>query len=569
VSSPPPATGRRWLRWLFVVLLAGLAVVGYNLWRIQVVLESAPEGATVRVDGQVLGLTPIKLGLAPGQHRIELVHSHFRPEVITLQVARGDRVRRMITLRTGTGRLSLLSNPRGAWVELDGVRQEGVTPMEVEVPTGPVVVRMGLTERRPVTKSVIVLADRTLEVNLSLNMDPHGSVTVSVSPADAQVRFPELDVDYRPGVRIPIGEQLIEVSRPGYDTQMIRFDVRYGENFTSVTLRRDYGVLEVRTRPANTDVRVSYESEPGRRTTEPYKSGMRLPVGPVEVTARSIGYRTAYRAVTMDRRGVSLELTLAPMKVRSGETFRDALKDGGEGPLMVVVPPGRFVMGEPGGSAVVTPATVRTLSQPFAVSVNEVSVAEYGRFAQATGVPMDKRLTAPEEPVRYVTWAEAVAYADWLSAQTGQKYRLPTEAEWEYVARAGTDTAYGFGDDPDRLCQFANLADQSARHAYRDWSVAACDDGFAKVAPVGSYPANPFGIHDLLGNVSEWVLECGMPSYAGAPEDGSLVNRGHGCDTHGIRGGAWDSQPEALRVTSRGLSRGSGDDRGIRLVKEL
>jgi formylglycine-generating enzyme required for sulfatase activity len=420
-----------------------------------------------------------------------------------------------------------------------------------------------------VTKSVIVLADQTLDVNLSLNMDPHGSVTVSVSPADAKVRFPELDVDYRPGVRIPIGEQLIEVSRPGYDTQAIRFNVRYGENFTSVTLRRDYGTLQVQTTPPNADVRVSYESEPGRRTTVPYESGMRLPVGPLEVTARSIGHRTAYRKVTMARSGLSLNLSLSKMSVRPGETFRDALEVGGEGPLMVVVPPGRFVMGEPGGSASVTPATVRTLSQPFAVSVNEVSVAEYRRFAEATGAPMDKRLTAPDEPVRYVTWAQAVAYADWLSTQTDQKYRLPTEAEWEYVARAGTDTAYWFGDDPDALCQFANLADQSARRAYRDWSVAACDDGFAKVAPVGSYPANPFGIHDVLGNVSEWVQECGMPSYDGAPEDGSLVNRGHGCDTHGVRGGAWDSQPDALRVTSRGLSRGSGDDRGIRLVKEL
>lgn len=554
---------------MLAAILLALALLGYNLWRIEVVLESTPDGATVRVDGQAIGVTPITLELAPGRHRIELIHSHFQPEVLTLELDHGDRVRRMVTLREGTGRLSLLSNPRGAWVELNGVRQQGVTPMEVEVPTGPVTVRMGLTERHPVTKSVIVLADQTLEVNLSLNMDPHGSLTVSVSPADAQVRFPELDMEYQPGVRIPIGEQLIEVSRPGYDSQLIRFNVRYGENYTDVTLRRDYGTLRVRTSPANADVRVSYESEPGRTTTVPYEAGMRLPVGPVEVTARSLGYRTAYRKVTIHRKGVSLDLSLSPMRFRAGETFRDALSGGGEGPLMVVVPPGRFMMGEPGGSESVTPATIRTLSQPFAVSVNEVSDAEYRQFAEATGTTMDKRLTAPDEPVRYVSWVQAVAYANWLSGQTGQRYRLPTEAEWEYVARAGTDTAYWFGDDPAMLCQFANLADQSARKVYRGWSVAACDDGFAKVAPVGSYPANPFGIHDLLGNVAEWVLECGMPSYDGAPEDGSLVNHGHGCDTHGIRGGAWDSQPEALSATRRGFSRGSGDDRGIRLVKEL
>lgn len=236
---------------------------------------------------------------------------------------------------------------------------------------------------------------------------------------------------------------------------------------------------------------------------------------------------------------------------------------------MVVVPAGRFVMGEPDGAPSVTPATVRTLSQPFAVSVDEVSVADYRKFATSTGAPVDDRLRAPEEPMRYVSWREAVAYADWLSTQTGQRYRLPTEAEWEYVARAGTDNSKGFGDDPAQLCRYANLADQSARRVFRDWTVAACDDGFARLAPVGSLEANPFGIHDLLGNVAEWVLECGMPTYDGAPEDGSLVNSGQSCATHGVRGGAWDSKPEALTASRRGFARTAGDDRGIRLVKEL
>jgi len=474
-----------------------------------------------------------------------------------------------VTFHRGTGHLSLLSNPRGAWVEIDGQRLAGVTPMQVEAPTGPVTVRMGLAERRPQEKDVIVLADQTLEVNLSLNIDPHGSVTVVVSPGDATVRFPELDTAYEPGVRIPIGEQLIEVARPGYETQQIRFDVRYGDNLARVALKRAFGSIRVTSNRPEAEIRLTYDGEAGRPVTVPYQAGMRVPAGPVGVTARALGYRTAYRSVTVGRDGAAVDLTLAPMKVRVGETFRDALSGGGEGPLMIVVPPGRFVMGTPGGPPSVTPATERILAQPFAVSVNEVSVAEYGRYAASKGRRMDDRLTVAEEPMRYVAWSDSVAYADWLSGQTGQRYRLATEAEWEYVTRAGTDTDYWFGNEPERLCEFANLADRSTKRVFRDWAVVACDDGFEKLAPVGSFPPNPFGLHDLLGNVAEWVLECGVPPYDGAPEDGSVVNRGQSCDTHGIRGGSWDSQPEALRATRRGFSREPGDDKGIRLVKEL
>ena len=257
------------------------------------------------------------------------------------------------------------------------------------------------------------------------------------------------------------------------------------------------------------------------------------------------------------------------MNVRAGETFRDGLAAGGEGPLMIVIPPGEFVMGKPGGPPSVTPANARVLAQPFAVSVYEVTVADYARFAAASGKRMDERLTDQQEPIRYLAWSDAVAYADWLTSQTGQKYRLPTEAEWEYVARGGTSTDYFFGDDPERLCEFANLADQSTRQIYREWAVAPCDDGYGKLAPVGAYAANPFGLHDVLGNVAEWVQECGMPPYSWASEDGSVVNRGESCDTHSLRGGSWDSQPDSLRVFHRASSRDRGDDHGIRLVKEL
>ncbi len=500
---------------------------------------------------------------------MEISHSHYLPETLALDVVRGDRVHTRTTMRVGQGTLSLLSNPRGAWVELNGQRLEGVTPMAVDVPSGPAAVRMGLTERRVAEQQVIVLTGKTVEVNLSLNIDPHGSLTVDVSPADARVRLPELDVDYVPGVRIPMGEQLIEVSRPGYETQSVRYDVRYGDNRTSIRLTRALTTLRIQVQPPRAAVSLTYEQSPGVDKTVVYKPGMRLPVGEVEISARAIGYRTAYRAIGLTAAGASLTLELQPMEVTAGEVRRDALSSGGTAPAMVVIPPGNFIMGDPQGPPSMQPATNRTLSQPFAVSVNEVTIGEFRRFAEVAGIEMDERLVNPKEPVRYVKWSEAVAYTDWLTRETGNKYRLLTEAEWEYMARAGTDTDYWFGDEIERLCEFANLADLSTKQIYREWAVTECDDGYGKLAPVGSYPANPFGVNDVHGNVSEWVLECGIPSYSTAADDGSRVNDGQSCSTHGVRGGSWDSQPEALRSRRRGFGRHRGDDRGIRLLKEL
>lgn len=236
---------------------------------------------------------------------------------------------------------------------------------------------------------------------------------------------------------------------------------------------------------------------------------------------------------------------------------------------MVVVPAGRFVMGDEAGPPSQRPATSRVLYQPFAVSAFEVSVAEYRRFAAAVGLELDARNEADDLPVRYVSHEDARAYADWLTAQTGARYRLPTEAEWEYAARGGTTGSWWFGDDADRICEFANLADASTRSLYGAWEVADCDDGHARLAPVGSYAPNPFGLYDVLGNVSEWVRECGMPPYANAAEDGSRAIEGERCTSHGHRGGAWDGEPRVLDVARRATSSREKDDLGIRLVREL
>jgi formylglycine-generating enzyme required for sulfatase activity len=118
-----------------------------------------------------------------------------------------------------------------------------------------------------------------------------------------------------------------------------------------------------------------------------------------------------------------------------------------------------------------------------------------------------------------VNWNDAQAYAKWLSEKTGQGYRLPSEAEWEYAARAGSTTARYFADDT--ICEFANVRDRSAKQIYSAGQFFDCDDGFVHTAPVGTFPPNGFGLYDVLGNVWQWVEDCWTPSYAGAPADGS------------------------------------------------
>jgi formylglycine-generating enzyme required for sulfatase activity len=140
-----------------------------------------------------------------------------------------------------------------------------------------------------------------------------------------------------------------------------------------------------------------------------------------------------------------------------------------------------------------------------------------------------------------VSWEDAVAYAEWLSQQTGKHYRLPTEAEWEYTARAGTETAYWWGDEIGK-----NRA--NCNGCGSQW------DG-KQTAPVGSFKPNPWRLHDTAGNVYEWVQDCWHKNYAGAPEDGSKVweTEGSGdCNLRVIRGGSWNDWPRLVRSATRG-----------------
>ncbi len=249
---------------------------------------------------------------------------------------------------------------------------------------------------------------------------------------------------------------------------------------------------------------------------------------------------------------------------KPGETFKDCL----DCPEMVVIPEGHFIMGsslrEFGSFKNEGPQHRVAIGYPLAVGKYEITVSEFARFATETGHlsnsgcyyftgkwwdlgrynwkdPGFSQTTS--DPVVCVTWTEANAYAAWLSKKTRKRYRLLSEAEWEYVARSGTMSSRPWGSKLSR--DNANYGAEGCCQPHSEGT-----DRSEYTAPVGSFAPNKFGLYDMMGNVWEWVDDCWHANYDEAPSDGSSWQKQH-CAKHVIRGGSWYSPPERVRSAVR------------------
>lgn len=290
-----------------------------------------------------------------------------------------------------------------------------------------------------------------------------------------------------------------------------------------------------------------------------------------------------------------------------GQVITDPFREmEGTAPAVVVVKSGSFLMGSPEDENDHKdnegPQHRVTLERGFAIGQYEVTVGQFGQFVRATryrsqadtvgnsrvydegsgritkrdrinwahdyeGKPADNT-----DPVVHVDWYDAQAYVQWLSAQTGQNYRLPSEAEFEYSIRAGSVTRYWWGDDrPQELVENLTGAEDESSSG-RSWSSGfrRYDDGYWGPAPVGMFRANSFGLYDMAGNVSEWIEDCWHQTYSQAPADGSAwVNPG--CERRVVRGGYWASAPDNARSAAR-ISAGMnlhGPRVGFRVARDL
>jgi formylglycine-generating enzyme required for sulfatase activity len=247
-------------------------------------------------------------------------------------------------------------------------------------------------------------------------------------------------------------------------------------------------------------------------------------------------YQPSYAVATAS--AVTPPTSLITLPPPSSKFFRDRLRDGSEGPAMVWIPGGNVQMGDiqGGGEPDEKPAHWISVSR-FAMGCYEVTFAEYDKFAHATGrkKPHDSGWGRGNRPVINISWDDATAYAEWLSQQTGQQYRLPTEAEWEYAARAGTKTKYWWGNHIG--ANKSNCLNSS------------CGDSFKYTAPIGSFGSNPFGLYDMVGNVREWICSEYEEKYSG--KEKQCISQKNNDSLRVIRGGAWISNPWIVRAANR------------------
>ena len=272
-------------------------------------------------------------------------------------------------------------------------------------------------------------------------------------------------------------------------------------------------------------------------------------------------------------------LSAAPTSARKADalTFRDCEFC----PLMTILPAGHFQMGSPpteiGRTAQEGPRHAVVIGHSFAVSTFDISRAEFAAFASQTnfsvpgarcdwrapragGVPFEQ---GPTDPVVCVSWQDAQLYVAWLSEKTRKQYRLLSEAEWEYAARAGSSSARPWGE-------FASH-DRANTGADRCCApFASGHDRWLHTSPAGSFPSNAFGLSDMLGNVWQWVEDCASDGYADAPTNGAARNAGP-CDLRVVRGGSWFHPPDMARSASRAADRADFrvGDIGFRVAETL
>ncbi len=295
--------------------------------------------------------------------------------------------------------------------------------------------------------------------------------------------------------------------------------------------------------------------------------------GSAFAAAQKLNTRKAYQSyIDAFPRGQHIAAALTAiddLTLRPGKRFRDCDLC----PDLVVLEGGTFWQGAEEESTTSLsnekPQRQVVLQKNFAIGIHEVTMAQWDACVAdgACRPAPDNGWGRGSRPVIMVSWNDAQSYVEWLSGKTGEQYRLPSESEWEYAARAGETDEWPEGD-PAYVCSLGNIA--GSETGFR-WAHQACADPFAlETAPVGSFPANSLGIQDSIGNVAEWTLDCMSLSYHDAPADGSANNRGL-CNSRVTRGGSWFSGARESRLTARfNLKAGDRNDfTGFRVVREL
>ena len=539
--------------------------------------DSVPSGAEVWLGDIKAGTTPYQnLQLKPGQKlNITLKAPDYRDLQVELTLQPGSNTPKAFQLVPAFGSLSITSEPSGADVYLSG-ELVGQTPYSNQrLASAKYLVDIRKPLYLPLSNQTIAVEDGKLSEH-SFKLRPNfGDLSVASDPPAATIT---LEANGREVFRgtTPISLQLepatylLSASKSGYAQRRFEVKIARGQRISiskeQLQLRRLSGTAVISSEPASPGARVFIDGKDSGAVpliTE-------LPVGSYEITIKGDKLQGSAQLQIRDGEQQTLVVELA-----QGGSAGDVIQDCPACPPMVYIPAGSFRMGDIQGGGQSDEKPVHRVSiDAFLLGQTEVTVSQFRAFVDASGYKTEAEqedrgcLTdengiwdwrsgknwrnpgfkqSSEEPVVCVSWNDIQRYIEWLSAKTGEQYRLPTEAEWEYAARAGSETKYFFGNSTSDLCRYANGA---ANETDLSWRNEDCRDGYKRTAPTASFAANAFGLYDMHGNAWEWAQDCWNDSYKGAPSDGSAWLSGN-CSRRVLRGGSWYYNPNYLRSAVR------------------
>ena len=454
-------------------------------------------------------------------------------------------------------------------------KKESVKPK----PAAPVKAKPVVTPK-PVKESLIVINSSPENANIYVNNRYQG-----ITP----VRLPDLE-----------GKVSVKIIKDGYKDWTKKLDMKKGqtENIFAELVRRKVAVVKPKPRPVKTvkkpePVKPVVKQKPVipsyaifvvldpvdaqvsiLNSNKKFHNGMRLDKGEYQLAVSKKGYKPVKRAVNIVK-DMQLSFALEKIIVKNKvvlpkNVIQDKLKVAGMGPQMVIVPAGSYKFGSPKReykrSRYESLPVDIVVPTEFAIGRYEITYDDFDKYTQSAGISDmgdSKGYGRGTHPANSVTWVMAVAYAQWLSEQTGHQYRLPTEQEWEYAARAGSVGAFSSGD-----CLEVTDANYNGGRGYSKCAATGMYPGMTK--EVGSYSPNAWGLYDMHGNVWEWTSSC----FSKKPDKtllGSLNNAGKKCRTWVMRGGAFNSGARAIRVANRYRfpPNKRSTSTGFRLVREM
>ncbi len=383
---------------------------------------------------------------------------------------------------------------------------------------------------------------------------------------------------------------------PGATTKPAQVSVQDGPaNAATMTTASDDSASDVKAapvpsddavRPAETPVTSLTPSGPAPEplpvaTTEPLQ--MALEPAPAEPPPQASPAPASEREEAADPAAMAAagDDAASDFKAAPAADF-SVIRDCPQCPELVVIPAGSYLMGsspgEQGHQPHESPQHKVAIGSPFAIGRYEITFLEWDMCVREGGCQhpaSDEGWGRGNRPAINVSWQDvAEQFLPWLARKSGKSYRLPSEAEWEYAVRAGVEgsrgAAFGIASQAGDLCGYANAAEDATQGTGTAWKGSDCSDGFANTAPVGSFKPNPWGLHDLAGNVWEWVADCWNESYGSAPSDGSAWTSGD-CGLRVVRGGSWSTNAEKARAADRGWNRPDGRSAsiGFRIARNL